>query len=424
MTVLSGTEWVDRGFDAHKVGVNIYGIPAFRLDSIGVELAMNRMENGPSGYPRPLHYGDQDSEGGAAGFGTGYNGGTSFHWFKGDWPKWDDYVFAPNAKLRVKGYILLDEIPAGIFTEYDFSQAQYLELHGAKAFADGSTLPVPSGCHVRFQPGTWKEKDGKYWLTARGSGTFGSPIAMDNGSIRMYGDGEHLPTSEYDGALSGTGEIYFTNFSNQMRQRGAVDFEGRVSSMQNANMLWIDSLAVTKCNFTSFGFSGCGGQYGTIFDYTFCEGVVNPYTFAITNGCVSGAKLKTKDLCSLPARVAGFAGQVSITGAEGKSYTIPVDISEGTNGLYQTVGCIGSGTLVQAPATGAINATFPTDVRPVRGKYALAGFAGGGSLLSGWTVTVNGKSDELCFGLKVSPIKDAAGLWLRVDKPGMAFIIR
>ena len=62
----------------------------------------------------------------------------------------------------------------------------------------------------------------------------------------------------------------------------------------------------------------------------------------------------------------------------------------------------------------------------MKGEYALARFTSGGDLLAGWTVTLNGQSVDsvVYFGMQVSVKKDATGLWLKVDKPGVAFIIR
>ena len=110
-----------------------------------------------------------------------------------------------------------------------------------------------------------------------------------------------------------------------------------------------------------------------------------------------------------------------------KSYTMPIDFTQGTDCLYNTTGCIGSGTLGSAPASGTIDVTFPTTGNaPVKGEYALARFTSGGDKLSGWTVTLNGQSaNSVVFsGMKVEVKKDATGLWLKVDKPGVAFIIR
>ena len=106
---------------------------------------------------------------------------------------------------------------------------------------------------------------------------------------------------------------------------------------------------------------------------------------------------------------------------------MPVDFTQGTNSLYNTVGCIGSGTLGSAPAAGSIDVTFPTTGdAPVKGQYALARFTSGGEKLAGWTVTLNGQAVTSMFvrGMEVKVVKDATGLWLDVDKPGLAFIIR
>ena len=106
---------------------------------------------------------------------------------------------------------------------------------------------------------------------------------------------------------------------------------------------------------------------------------------------------------------------------------MPVDLTQGTNTLYNTVGCIGSGTLGSAPAAGSIDATFPTTGdTPVKGEYALARFTSGGDKLAGWTVTLNGQAVTSMFvrGMEVKVVKDATGLWLDVDKPGLTITIR
>jgi len=50
----------------------------------------------------------------------------------------------------------------------------------------------------------------------------------------------------------------------------------------------------------------------------------------------------------------------------------------------------------------------------------------GGGLLANWTVTLNGQAVETTVvnGMEIRTKKDATGLWLKVDKPGVAFIIR
>ena len=62
----------------------------------------------------------------------------------------------------------------------------------------------------------------------------------------------------------------------------------------------------------------------------------------------------------------------------------------------------------------------------MKGEYALARFTSGGDKLAGWTVTLNGQAVDsvIVSGMKVEVRKDATGLWLKVDKPGVVFIIR
>ena len=80
-----------------------------------------------------------------------------------------------------------------------------------------------------------------------------------------------------------------------------------------------------------------------------------------------------------------------------------------------------------APASGTIDVTFPTTGgKPVKGEYALARFTSGGDKLSGWTVTLNGQAVDsaIVSGMKVEVQKDATGLWLKVNKPGVTIFIR
>jgi len=161
-------------------------------------------------------------------------------------------------------------------------------------------------------------------------------------------------------------------------------------------------------------------------DYTFQSGAVNRATVDITNSCAATATAKATDLAMMPSRLSGFAGKVYLTGEATKSYTIPVDLSQGTDVLYQTVGCIGSGELVDAPAAGTINATFDATKVPVRGSYSLARFTSGGEKLAGWTVLINGEAVnevEVC-GMRVVAKKDASGIYLKVCNPGLSVLLR
>ncbi len=168
---------------------------------------------------------------------------------------------------------------------------------------------------------------------------------------------------------------------------------------------------------------------GSTFDYTYQSNAVNRMTLDITNSCNASAKVKATDLGMLPARLSGFTGTVTLTDTAAKSWTMPIDFTQGTNALYNTVGCIGSGTLGSAPASGTIDVTFPTTGdKPVRGEYALARFTSGGDLLSGWTVTLNGAPASTTVavvrGMAIEVKKDATGLWLDVRQPGVTLVIR
>ena len=164
----------------------------------------------------------------------------------------------------------------------------------------------------------------------------------------------------------------------------------------------------------------------SLIDYTFQSGAINRATVDITNSCAATATAKATDLAMLPSRLSGFSGKVYLTDTATKSYEIPVDLAHGTNGLYQTVGCIGSGELVEAPASGTINAVFDTETAPVRGSYSLARFTSGGAKLAGWTVLLNGQAVnemDVC-GVRVVAKKDASGIYLKVCNPGLTILLR
>ncbi len=155
------------------------------------------------------------------------------------------------------------------------------------------------------------------------------------------------------------------------------------------------------------------------FDYdTYLSDTANATTLDITNSCNSLASVKAKNLALLPARLSGFTGSVSLTDNATKSYTVPIDILHGTNTLYNTVGCIGSGTLASAPAAGALNVTFDTTATPAEGEYAVASFSSGGELLSGWSIALNGNSVPSVEVGKyvISARRDSTGIWLAVSQ--------
>ena len=524
---------------------------------LGVAGSLDR--GAPSLVPTPAADGWYEfglASGYEQGWGTGYSASpnASRHYITGTRPIWDDYAFPAGAKLRLVGGILLETVPAGVFSEYDTSGLKIVYLHGTTAFADGTPLTVPSGCTFRFQSGTWMPDAviaNRWWLTAKGSDeiTYTGDIVND-GTFRVTGDGEQAARQIYTGDVSGTGTFYIYNFGKQARFQGRFDMEVSSPSygLQNGCLIWIDTLSVGG-SFKSYALGGGGGQHGTntswsangflfgknnsdetadnelkigtltgyasditdvpsgkrwrsgghvivwgnntvhvgdlrdglhvvarrqdqqcvqgwlgsstqkgvgnlvvdtltrgniyastninlkigtvvaasTIDYTYQSGAINRMTLDITNSCNASAVVKATDIGMLPARLSGFTGTVTLTDTATKSYTMPVDFTQGTDCLYNTTGCIGSGTLGSAPTSGTIDVTFPTKGdKPVRGQYALARFTSGGDKLSGWTVTLNGQAVEstVVNGMEIRTKKDATGLWLKVDEPGVVFIIR
>lgn len=165
------------------------------------------------------------------------------------------------------------------------------------------------------------------------------------------------------------------------------------------------------------------------FDYTYHAGTVNATTLDITNSCVSRAVVTATDIAMLPARISGFSGSVNLTDTTDKTFTIPIDFSKGTNVLYNTVGCIGSGTLVSAPASGTLNVTFDISKEQtiVEGKYSVVRFASGGELLNGWSVSLNG---SICQSVSIGKYdvrlrRDSTGIWLKVaESKGLVVSVR
>lgn len=478
---------------------------------------------------------------------TAYHSGAQKWYIRGERPVWSNYWFPEGSKLKLVGYVLLNTIPAGVFSEIDLSEAAHILLCEDKAISDGSALTIPSGVEFRYQPASSISYDvgnGNYYLLTIGDSPETGDLVM-NGTLRIYGDGGGLLNSQqYTGAVSGTGTIQFGNFNKAARFSGPFTFKGTATGFNNASLLWVDSLDVDaslgdvtlnnggsytgnaslNANGIFFGKNGSGetangkvnigvldGQardttlrgggalavwggntihvdklrsalhvvgrpqdlgctwswFGSAsavgngnveiddadftgniylstnvnltvrdvtgkvtFDYdTYLSGAVNATTLDITNSCNSTAVVKAKELALLPARLSGFAGSVTLTDTATKSYTIPMDFTKGTDALYNTVGCIGSGTLTAAPSAGTIDVAFDTTAEPVVGDYAVAQFTSGGSLLDGWTVTLNGVSADAATvyngKYSVSLRRDSTGIWLKVaETKGLMIIIR
>ena len=169
---------------------------------------------------------------------------------------------------------------------------------------------------------------------------------------------------------------------------------------------------------------------GATFDYACESNATTAATLDITGSCSTAAKVKARDIAMLPARLKGFTGSVTLTETEEKTYAMTLDLSKGTEALYTTDGCNGSGTLAAAPTAGTVNVTLSGD-RPLRGEYALARFTSGGEKLANWTVNVVGHEGESQFtvgsgeNMKIVTVKkDATGLWLKVTNPGLQIFLR
>ena len=484
---------------------------------------------------------------------TDYHSGAKKWYIRGERPVWSNYWFPEGSKLKLVGYVLLNTIPAGVFSEIDLSEAEHIVLYNTTATADGSPLVVPDGVELRYQPaGYWnyRSDSDKWWMpqarTAGADAALETPLVV-NGKLRVFGDGEHLKIQQYNGAVSGSGTIQFGNYNNAARFSGPFAFRGTATGFNPANLLWVDTLdvdaslgdvtlnggpstpsasnnadgiffgrdgsgetangeleigtlyggarsvessgtrwrmggalavwggntihvdtlksalhvvgrpqdlgctwewfgsasAVSNGNFAVDNVDFIGGLFlstnvnvkvGNVsnvvmFDYTYHSDAVNATTLDITNSCNSTAVVKAKDLALLPARLSGFTGSVTLTDTATKSYTIPMDFTKGTNALYNTVGCIGSGALTAAPSAGTIDVAFDTTAEPVVGDYAVAQFTSGGSLLDGWTVTLNGVSADAATvyngKYRVSLRRDSTGIWLKVaETTGLMIIIK
>ncbi len=531
------------------------------LEGEGVLRVAGGKANIPTRFPAPAA--DGWYEFGMATGGTyGYNGtsGTPHagqHFIVGDHPIWDEYVFPAGAKLRLVGYILLETVPAGLFSAYDVSGTKRIYVNGTQAFADGTKFTIPNGCVFRCQPYQWVLDDSeadKWWCTAATGNQFTYTDDIENnGQHAIYGDGTQTARQTFSGHITGTGEIYISSFSKQGRFTGGYAANLKLGGGSNGCALWFDTTTITG-GISSTTLHGCwvtgnNGKYGTntaysanaiLFgkdnsaatadheltigtltgnagdttdipsgkrwrrgghvivwgnntvhvnelkeglhvvarredqhcsngwigsaackgignivvdrftsgslypstninvkigtvvaaskiDYTYQSDAINGMVLDITNTCNSGAIVKAADLGMLPARISGFAGKVQLTDTATKSWTMPIDFTHGTNSLYNTVGCIGSGTLDSAPASGSIDVTFPTTGdKPEKGEYALARFTSGGDKLAGWTVTLNGQAAAYAIvsGMKVEVQKDATGLWLKVHEPGVTVFVR
>ena len=214
-------------------GTGPVGTQVSWLSGAGILRVAGSLDKGvPSIVPTPAADGWYEfglASGYEEGYATGYSASPSAsrHYITGTRPYWDDYAFPAGAKLRLVGGILLETVPAGVFSEYDMSGLKIVYLHGTTAFADGTPLTVPNGCTFRFQSGTWMPDAviaNRWWLTAKGSDeiTYAGGI-VNNGTLRVTGDGEQASRQIYTGDVSGTGTFNIYNFGKQARFQGRFD---------------------------------------------------------------------------------------------------------------------------------------------------------------------------------------------------------
>ena len=470
-----------------------------------------------------------------------------------------DFGLGRGAYGGSRRWVIVDTIPVGWFSEVDTTSAlKQITPRERAVFTDGTTLTIPSGAEMRYTPGTWvySGTGNKYYNIAFVSASSFTNNLVVNGTLYIKGNGNNLRycNQVFEGTMSGSGEIFLTNYGNHGRFTGSsFGFTGKVTYNSDAGGTLAVQSPVVEGTMSLVTMIGCAGKYetnnsycatgllfgpqrgsptaqgelrvtsiggdagafldkngnvrrrgGTIlvwgtntvhagtvtsslhvlarggdqncsngnfsdssvpkfgtgnfiadnvsngatlflgtnvyvlvgkvtgnskFDYSQVKNALNGMTLDITNGCPSGAEVKATDIGMLPARLSGFAGSVTLTDTATKSYTMPIDFTHGTNYLYNKVGCIGSGTLGSAPASGTINVTFPTTGdKPVKGEYALARFTSGGERLANWTVTLNGAPASTTVavvrGMAIEVKKDATGLWLDVRQPGMLFTFR
>ena len=153
----------------------------------------------------------------------------------------------------------------------------------------------------------------------------------------------------------------------------------------------------------------------TAFCYEVNSNGVNDAVLDIPGTCAPST-LRASDVAMLPARVTGFVGEITLTETAAKTYPITLDFSKDAPNHG---GCDGSGTLVAAPSAGAVEVTL-TGGEPKAGDYGLVRFTSGGDLLANWTVT----APTFYQRHSVKVVKDGTGLWLKIRKGGLAFVIR
>ncbi|MBQ0032048.1 MAG: hypothetical protein KBT68_04515, partial [bacterium] len=198
------------------------------------------------------------------------------------------------------------------------------------------------------------------------------------------------------------------NTRNWMGSKSLVNYFG-TGSISVDEMSANAKLCISTNIFTTVGTMNAGAKI----DYTCQSDGVNTMTLDVTGESDATAQVVAPHLAMLPCRLSGFKGQVMLGNTDAKTYAMTINTANGTSaGDYNAVGCVGSGTLAAAPASGTINVTLTGT--PQDGEYALARFTSGGELLAGWTVNVLNLENGCYGGRAVSVVKDTTGLWLQV----------
>ena len=228
----------------------------------------------------------------------------------------------------------------------------------------------------------------------RGGSALGT---CSNNTVRvraLSGSGVHLRTSIPGGATDEKPEGAY----------GPGNFE--IGEITSATTIYVSSNAnVTVTNVNK----AMAVRYDTL------AGCVNDATLDIKGACAASTVV-APDVASLPARLTGFVGEVTIEDTAEATWPITIDFARTAPNHG---GCDGSGTLVAAPAQGKITVAFEGR-DPTAGDYGLLRFTEGGDLLANWTI----ETPTYYARHSVTPMKDATGLWLRVRRSGGVLILR
>jgi len=198
------------------------------------------------------------------------NGKCGPKWTVGERPIWENYWFPAGAKLRLKGWLLLDTVP-DVFADYDTTQLKRVYVNGTRAYAADRPFEVPEDIIFRFTPGDWRSYANNSNAVSNLDNslmtqTSGDVVLAKDASFHVWGDG--LPNLTYSGILSGTGILAINSYGRQMRFTGgfACDAKGG-DNWQNGSGLWIDTLAVTS-SLQTVTLSSCGDSHGMTTTYS------------------------------------------------------------------------------------------------------------------------------------------------------------